>query len=440
MPDEFESRYVRLLAERGRDVEGRPIGAGTPVVAHPVAPDEFMQDTPETRATFVEKGYAWTLATLERVIAQAISQDHELEDVLDNAQGAKQEFVGNIDANLAGAKGQPFPESHVSLWSYVLPWQPEITSVVSLGTLTETVLHGTCKELCVPVQVERAGVFAASITKTNEVRIYGVRGGRGLWVHVVSGFVTPLTYLSGGRIGVKAPDAAVVEVLRDSYLAWAKARPPRGRHPQYTYFTLGSLLHGDSQTMGSRSGRDCVLYSYYHRGGEWAPGNPPSTSEPPSVQDFIDRLLPETADRRTSKIKALIDTQIGEQWGSVTVNKVARATGYLPRAVRNALLRLQREGPYHLYMAGRELAVRAAVPGERADITENTFERGWLRSHAWSMLSMALGVGARALKGIFMGVGIHAYDLVLVGAVVYVANLIGLAVKQRALDDRERAS
>ena len=147
----FEEQYIVTLRREGRDVEGKLLSAGTPVVRHPDAPDEFMTATDANRRAFEERGFAWSGTVRQAAYFPPRNRwSPEFQEELNTAQQRCRDFCSAIDQNVRSSVASPMPDVNLSKWLFALPFMPKVRKVEQSVDLTDELIEAVCRQGHVP--------------------------------------------------------------------------------------------------------------------------------------------------------------------------------------------------------------------------------------------------------------------------------------------------
>jgi hypothetical protein len=105
-----ERGFVRVLEHEARDIEQKLLRAGAAVLCHPLAPEEFLEDTPANRSKFIALDCAWTEKARQRIWFPEISGlSPGLLEQIDRIRSAKGKFFSAVQDNVVTSAGSPFP-------------------------------------------------------------------------------------------------------------------------------------------------------------------------------------------------------------------------------------------------------------------------------------------------------------------------------------------
>jgi len=421
--DTFEGKYTRTLKEDARDAEGKLVKAGACVLANPLASGEFMEDSPASRQAFERADCTWSPQIREKVwLAPVENVSSASRAEFAALQSIRQEFVGALDENLRSAAKQPIPAIRLPRLLYLLPWELRLKQIDVASDLTAEVVERLKKLSEVPNEVTWPSDWEELYRNLNEVRVYSLRG-NGAVVHVVVAAVAYLSFRPYDEPEPARVDAAVIDMVRAAYTEWAKN--DGGRKPVSTFFSIGARGDWETAVTPVSGGNQWVIVSGKHDEDGWQTRVPPRFACRLAVRDFLDRLVPETRQQRISRIKGHIDTQLDEGYGgNLTVDKVAKTTGYRRSAVGDALLSMHESGHYRLYRTGvGEVAVDRKTNLDGGAEKMLARKRG-LTGHLLTLLSPIVGVVIWFLKDLLLGRGFDFKALLVMIPLAYIGRLV----------------
>lgn len=433
---EFAGYLRRLAKEQRRDTEGKLLPEGTAVLFNPLAPAEFMEDSPRNRQTFKSRDFTWSDALRQRLWFSDIGGfSSETKSRINAVRSAKERFVSAIHQNISSSTGMPFPHLTAPFWLHAIPyeWEPRIKRAVQVADLTADVVQVVRDQAACPPGLEWPGDWMGLLRDMNDVRVFAVeRGGRR--AHVVSAFVAGLTVQKEQEPAIVPPGQALIGAVQRAYRNWLAA--DEKSRPSFTFMTVGSALCM-SDAEPSDAGDCLLLLAHPESGDTWKTRMPRRFGDRLAIRDFLDRLKPETPPERVSRIKDCVDALIPEG-GNVTVEKVRDRTSYRRSTVHSAFLTLQEQAPdtYRLYKTSDgQLAVRRARRGERISLKASSFRRGFLRKHVLALLGAAIGVGGWTLRGML---GLSGWTgFVTLVLCVYITGTIQAGINRRASESEE---
>jgi hypothetical protein len=428
----FERTYVRVLSRETRDVEGKLLRPGTPVIANPRAPIEIMEDAGTARQRFVEGGHFWSAdARIKDWFSQhpcpAASDPRVAASPLAGA------FLGALDENLRAIKGNPFPENKLPWWFALLPWTPHVRGVqvvTDLAALEAFLSERLGQTLGVPSFVPLSRDELRPIAEQNRLRVYRLACPAAT-VLVVVAWIAPWRVGASGAWDPCPLTPGHLEALRE-VVARLPARD-RGR-PVFTYYTVGTPNALPDCVRPETAGDYWTVLSAPAGDDAWDVRMPPQFATKAALRNFLDALRPETRQQRISRIKRYVDGLIeGGFAGTISVDKIKEATGYRRTAIRDAMLEMQDSGHYRLRRERGILRIERAKEGDPIHITSRSFQRGFVRKHGLLLASAAVGVSACALRGMLKVDG--ATGFVVLVALVYAAGLLQNALNKRATEE-----
>jgi hypothetical protein len=201
--------------------------------------------------------------------------------------------------------------------------------------------------------------------------------------------------------------------------------------------TVGTVDCPSAESSATAAGDHWLLFSCPDGNGRWKTSVPRRFGDRPSIRDFVDRLKPETAPERVSRIKDCVDDLIPEG-GNITAQKVKNRTGYRKSVIRRAFLTLQDQAGdvYRVYKTtDGQYAIRKSRPGEKISVRAGSLQRGFVRQHGLRLLGAAVGVGGWLIRGMFDISGVTGFVVLVL--LVYVTSCMQGAINRRADDSKE---
>jgi len=437
-PESGEWRdFVRMLEKDARDLDGRLLKAGTKVLSHPSQPESFREDKPETRQVFQRQHCTWTSETRSRVwfppkADWPTSFAHELAHI----QAAHQSFLGALDENLKTSVCTPFPDVNLPSLASLLPWQPKIRSIVEEANLSADLLPVLLQAAGHPPDISPSKEWKDVLLSVNTIRAYRVRCITAD-IRIVAAFITPISIRPGQDLAFAPPSAATIQSVLD-LLAQRLAATP-GRKPVYTFFSLASAAPWPDDQKGIAAGDHCILLNHQADSGDWHTLAPPFFVTRVSFHNFLERVYPVTRQERVSRIKAAVDNLLAEGYqANITVEKIARQTGYRQTTVRDAFVTMQEVSPdkYRVQrLDGRQIAIRPCRANEPVKLTAASFRRSLLRKHGLLFVSAAIGVSGWVLRSMIKLGGLAGFLLLVV--LVYATGLLQSQINRRASEEKE---
>jgi hypothetical protein len=200
--DDYESRFVSVLAEDGRDMEGRLLSSGTCVSANPTAPHEFMEDTSGNRQRFVAGHHAWTAETRS---AEWFPRLRDLPDSfqedLSKCEAAKQNFMTAIEENVRASVGRPFPHIRTPFFVALLPWQQRIKRAEAVDDGTDALVQGMLLLAGCPEDAAVPAAWETALASVNGLKLFKVSSAHAEFV-VTAAFVSPIRFADGPSLCV----------------------------------------------------------------------------------------------------------------------------------------------------------------------------------------------------------------------------------------------
>lgn len=433
--DFMERGFVRVLDREARDLEHKLLRAGAAVLCHPLAPDDFLENTPANRARFLALDCAWTEKLRQRIwFPEMAGLSQGLLEHMDRVRSAKSKFFAAIQANMAGSLRSPFPQVRAAGWLNLLPyeWEPKIKQAAQVADLTDRYFaavrasSGARADLAWPPEWE-------SLAKgLNPVRVYEVAGFRSR-VHVVAGFVARFGIQRQAEPQILPLDQASVDAVQEVYRQWLAEQAGSG--PDFAFFTLGASGALPANLAGLAAADHWLTLAGLPDAGQWELRLPPPFSYRPSLRDFLDRMKPESRDQRLSRVKDCVDGLLIEG-GNVTVDRVKRDSGYRRSSVREAFFDLQKRAPesYRVWTKDGQLAIRKTRAGEPIKFTSANTGPQLLRRHGLRLGSLAVGATVSVLGSEYqrwLGVS-GTTGFMLAVPILYVGSCLQATINRRA--------
>lgn len=393
---------ARVLEREMRDLDGRLLRAGTPVLANDVAPDEVMEDTPANRRAFAEGGYAWSAAARAKLWFPPAVSEGLAREPFTAVEVAKQRFLAAIAENLAHAQYETFPQINLPLAMRALPWEPRVWRVREVADLTAD-LAGLFRDASgVPTHVAWPSEAQGLFDRLHGARVFELASLLGS-IHVVVAFVCPLTLGPGKPPEIRSPGAAAIELVRSAYERWNNR--DSSKRPLHVFVSVGSYVRWDIDVKGLADDRTWVMCSHL-QGGTWVSATPPTLSERLAVRQFVDRLKPETRGDRIGRIRVFVDRELDEGSERVTIKYVKEKLDRSLRrgAITDAFFALQDLKHYRVTKTGDGLlAIDRHVEWTDQRVTRADLGVSLLRSSLATILSFALILVPKALYDVFSG-------------------------------------
>jgi hypothetical protein len=436
--DLAETGHVRALESEARDVERKLLRPGTQVLFHPLAPGQFLEDSPGNRTRFLALDCAWTEEARRRIwFPDLPGLSPGLKERLDWGRSVKRCFLDALAENLVASQGSPFPEVRAPGWINLLPceWEPKVRSVELAADLTDRFFAAVGPRSGVRPDLAWPPEWAALVKELNTVLVYEVAGFRAR-AHVVMAIATPFGFERLAEPRLLALDQAYVNAVRTAYERWRTEKNLAA--PDFAFFTVGSAGPLPPNLTGACAGDHWLTLSGLPHASAWEVRVPPSFSYRRSLRDFLDRLKPETRGQRVTRIKECVDELLGD--GHVTVERVKRETGYRRSCVRDGFFELQRRSPeaYRVWTKDGQVAIRRATgPAEPIRITAASLGPGVLRRHGLRVGGLAAGaavgvLGSRYLE--WLGIS-GAMGFIVSAPILYLGSCVQEAVNRRADKD-----
>jgi hypothetical protein len=387
-PDDNVEAYICPLPKRAVDLEGRTWDAGTLILANPLAPDEFMVDTPANRQKFTTMDFTWTAKTRAKVYFPLHADlGGDLAERLSLAHAVRQRFMAALDDNLEHSVGQPIPSLNQPFHFRLLPWQPKIRQVEEYDLWPY--LKSAMKKLAgVPAEVSWPSEWEKSLDDTNEVRVYVLRG-LTAEVHAVVAFLAPLRF--GPReVPQLCPVApALMDMIDEAYQNWRTTR--NVTKPIFQFISIGTSSELAEGLRGLAGGDFWRAFSKATDDTHWQTSIPERFTDLVAVHNFLDRLKPETREQRILKVRSVVDELLDTGYeGSIHVEKIRSATEdvtgfpYRRSSVVDALFALQKrsEDRYFVYRhTDGQIAITTPKRARGKRVNPTILQPNWVRRH-----------------------------------------------------------
>lgn len=432
--------FVRPLEHEARDLEQKLLPAGTAVLCHPLAPAEFLEDTPANRSRFLALDCAWTEKLRQRLWFPPTAGLYPgLIEQIDRARSAKGQFLAALQENVAASLGSPVPEVRASKWINLLPyeWEPKIKSAEQVADLTDRFFAAVRPQSGVRADLAWPPQWEALVKGLNTVLVYEVAGFRSR-MYVVLAFVTRLRIQRQTEPQLVPLDQAHADTVLQVYRQWLAEKA--GSRPDFAFFSLGAAGALPANLAGVAAADYWLTLSGQTDGGQWDVRTPPPFSYRRALRDFLDRLKPETRDARVHRLKECVDGLLIEG-GNVTVDRVKRDSGYRRSTVRDAFFELQKRAPesYRVWTKDGQLAIRKTREADPIKITAATAGPELVRRHGLRIGSMAVGATVSVLGSTYqqwLGVS-GATGFMLAVPILYIGSCLQASINRRADKEKE---
>jgi hypothetical protein len=447
MPDQQTAvtfdQCVRVLKRDDREEldsrprAGRLLKAGVRVLEDRFARDIFREASHENEEAFRRRDCTWSDDSWRKAwFLEPARFSAEAAAKLESARTAKGRFASAIHQNVMSADGSPFPRLRVPWWFTFVPfeWEPTVKSVEQVADLTDAVVESIQERGGPPAGLAWPKSWHDLLAGCNDVKVYTVRR-YGEVAHVVSAFVTPVQVQQQAAPIVAPLDQTLIDAVQKAYSTWRQAQS--GPKPVFTFLTIGGEDCPSAEASVAAAGDHWLLLSCPDGTGRWKTSMPRRFGDRPSIRDFVDRLKPETAPERVSRIKDCVDELIPEG-GNVTAERVKNRTGYRKSVVRRAFLTLQDQAgdAYRVYKAtDGQYAIRQSRPSEKISVRAGSLRRSFVRQHGLRLLGAAVGVGGWLIRDMFDISG--ATGFVVLVLLVYMTSCIQGAINRHADDNKE---
>jgi len=393
--------YVLRLQQDERDVDGKLLKTGTPVLCNPLLPGALREDTPANRQEFLDGDRTWTPEHRQQVWFPPVSTVTDaLACQADECRSAKQAFLAAIDTNLMSAKGQPIPSvRELPFWFAVLAWEPKIRDVTEAADLTGQLASRLAERSRLPNGVMWPDEWRQWLEGVNGTKVYALKG-MGTTFHVVAAAVCCARIQLPGQPEVVSPGQETIDLVRQVYAQWSRDRSSRAA---FTFFVLGSALPWPDHAATDAAGSHWVVVSSRRSDGMWHTSAPPRFADRLSLRNFLDRLRPETRQQRISRTKDYVDRILTTGFeGNLYLEAIAKDTGYRRTAVEEAALALQASGHYRVYRTPEgALAIGGKGTLLGRTVTSENLRRQWLGYLV--ILGPAASAGSWFVKDLILG-------------------------------------
>ena len=358
-----ESGFVRVLEKDARDYKGERLPAGTEVLANPLAPEEFLTDTPGNRQRFEDHGHAWSDEVRTRYWLPSLDQA----DAAARTERAKlaaqvEVFMANTATNLADTPGKPLPRlGKSSLLTFLVdpPAIQRATLIADLGSehalaLAESAAPETLKSLTWNEE------WLGYLETIGPVQVWELAS-RSRSVLVVAASLVDVRLTGPGRLEFLPAGNEEWERLNR---IWSRHASKEGLDGRPVFFSLTGP-EGWSEGFGplAQPGRVRVLCRQ-DESGRFERLHP-AESVPGEVRIFLDNLRPDTASQRAKDVlDAFKRHTSGNAPGHFTLKLATEQLDLPTRLARAAFAALQSEGLTVFKTPSGELAL---VRGGRPD-------------------------------------------------------------------------
>ncbi|MFC1762208.1 C1 family peptidase [Planctomycetota bacterium] len=426
----LDERYIYTLRQDKRDMEGKLLRAGTSVIHNPKAPDEIMEDTGTHRRRFIENGYGWSdtirqtswfppLDTYDSTLATAISQ----------ARARCQEFTGAIDENLMSCVGHAIPDINLSPLLYMLAWMPKVRKVECVADLTDQLVTGLCRLGQVPVGIAPTPEWQDVLNHCNQLKLYQVRSHVGNFL-VVTCFITPIGFSATNTATISPAGPEGIDLVQSII------QEHQSQYPQikFTFYALSCAQSWTSSARSISSSQSLILLSEQMDDQQWHTQSPPRFAASVYLRNFIERLHPETQQRKVSRIKAAVDLYIDKGYeGNILLEKIAAQTGYRRSVIKEAFKAMQRSGHYEAYPVGKDLAIRS-VQERKAKTLRIETEACFLRYHGGILIGAFLSVLFWRLGDTFGPKRLGFISIIVAAIFVYIGKWLEIIIQRKSID------
>ncbi len=420
----FEEKYVCTLR---RDIEGKLLPSGTRVIRHPDAPDEFLEDTASNGRLFKEKHYAWS----DRVRQQSLfpppkNLNNSLTSKISQSRALCQEFFAAVDSNIKSSVGYSIPDINLSPMLYGLAWMPKIKKVDLAVDLSGDLIKALCRNGHIPEGVAPPPEWQNILQGTNCLKVYHLSSKFGDF-SVISAYVTPFDFSKSGNVTISKMNSEITEMVRDIYGAWAERQQGEVK---FTFYTIGNSYELSKGMKGIAGSEHLILMSGSDKQKKWQTVSPPQFAAGLYLRNFIERLYPETRQRRISNIKHAVDRYTWPDDGNILLGKIAKETSYRRTSVKEAFKAMQDSKHYECYKVNGELAIRPAKDGKPKVIQVET-EPSFVRYHLGMFGGAIITLASWRIGALLFGEKISLISLLLGGLLIHSGKCIEVAIKRK---------
>ena len=425
----LKKKYLTKLEQEGRDVEGKLLGAGTPIIRHPGAPAEFMADSPENRELFEKKNRAWSDSTRQEIYFPARKDwNPGLVAEFETARTHCREFCSAIDQNVGSTQGKQLPDANLPAWLFALPYMPKIKSIEQVAELGPALAEKICWLGNAPAGTSLPEDWREALAGIQKVTIYELTGQFGRF-HVVSAFAFPIEFSPGNQPKSSKPDSALLNAIQSIYEEWALKK----RSVNYTFFTIGTTQPWPAEMTGTASGRSWTSLSSASSDKRWATSTPPQFASKLYLRNFLEALRPETFEQVVERVKGAVDEKIGGGFpGNIRLELIAKKTSYRRTIIRHAFQSMQESGHYECYWVDKELAIQKRT--DKGAIVIHPQEHPYVKYRLGILLPAALGIlGWQCLNYVTSG-EFQVLSFLIVPPFVYAGKCLEIVIKRHQAD------
>lgn len=434
------SGHLRVLQTNARDIHGRVLMAGTRVLAHPLAPTEFMEDTPANRAAFAAADFTWRPETRSDAWFGPPVNDAGFQTQVALARARMGEFLAAIDVNIAepqhGMRGQPFPALRPPFWFALLPWEPTVSRVemvsdgdIDLADRLVPALAGP-EYVAAPADVVRPPAFLDLLKSVNKMRVYRLHSQTAV-VDVLAAFIAPVRMTEPGRANFTEATSTTLDLLATIYNQW---RAARGETAPLVFLAVGTPMEWRVEEGHLARASSLAVCSAPGPDGDaarWTVTMPPRQGDRLALRQFLDRLRPQTQQARAAAIRAIVDEHLPLA-GKVTPELVERALGYPRSEIIAAFKSMEQHDGYRMEHADGKIWIGKPADSAGAVSGPSRKRRPWhWRLAVGLFLLIAPNVFAAFMNWWALGARVQVSTLVVSAAAAYIWAVLSRRVASR---------
>ena len=426
----FEERYIYTLRRDARDIEGKLLRAGTRVIRHPDAPDEFMEDTASNRRLFEEKHYAWSDKIRQQSLFPSLeSLSNSLTNKISESRALCQEFTAAIDSNIKSSVGHSIPDINLSPMLYGLAWMPKISKVELIADLSDELIKAVCRNGQIPDDVAPTSEWQNVLHGSNCLKVYYLSSKFGNF-SVVSAYVTPIDFSKTGNIKITKINSEITEIVRNIYRIWDKKQQSEEK---FTFYTIGNSQQLSERTKGVAGSDHLILLSGLDKQKKWQTVSSPQFAAGLYLRNFIERLYPETRQQKISNVKHAVDRYTWPDDGNILLEKIAEETGYRRTSIKEAFNAMQDSKHYECYKVNGEIAIRP-VKDRKQKVLQIETEPSFVRYHIGMFGGAVITLASWRMGALLFGEKISLISLLLGGLIIHTGKCIEVAIKRKTTE------
>jgi hypothetical protein len=289
--EHIEGVYLADLDTDARDVDGMLLRAGTRILRSPVAPGEFVEDTPANRVRFTEQECTLTAAARSRVwFPPLAAMDGQFQSAMSVAVGVMKSFGDAVDRNLRALVGRPFPDTTGRIPHARTSRTSCISAVMHVADLSDSLVSHMIRGVGVPHAVEPTPEWLDALRSFNSLRLYSIKSGSRV-IRAVAAFVCPVALRAGHAPVFAAPNALAFELVERCYAEWKDIHDAGGDTPVLLVVGSWPSWSGDLSASAG-AGRWAVLLAAESSAASWMVRLPPAHACPWALRGMIRHLLP----------------------------------------------------------------------------------------------------------------------------------------------------